>query len=152
MARQPPSGPRLPQFRGFTNTIRHITLVRTPLDEWSAGRRELYLTTYNKYNTDRHPWTGDIRNRKSSKRGAADPSVRTRGHWDRLKQNLLLSTTEYQKTFTAHKSIYWISAIWLGNKILLFLTHTYCPSSFILRWRHGTHNAVDTTSSLGNTN
>jgi hypothetical protein len=38
-------------FRGFTITIfRHTTLGRTPLDEWSAGRRDLYLTTHNTHN------------------------------------------------------------------------------------------------------
>jgi len=37
-----PSGPRLPHCLGFT-----ITLGRTPLDEWSARRRDLYLTTNN---------------------------------------------------------------------------------------------------------
>ena len=28
-----------------THSVRHITLGRTPLDEWSARRRDLYLTT-----------------------------------------------------------------------------------------------------------
>jgi hypothetical protein len=31
---------------GFTMTLRHTTLGRTPLDEWSARRRDLYLTTH----------------------------------------------------------------------------------------------------------
>jgi hypothetical protein len=35
--------------RGFTITLRHTTLGRTPLDEWSARCRDLYLTTH------RHP-------------------------------------------------------------------------------------------------
>jgi hypothetical protein len=35
-------------FRGFVNTLMgHTTLGRTPLDEWSARRRNLYLTTRN---------------------------------------------------------------------------------------------------------
>jgi len=29
---------------------RHTTLGRTPLDEWSAGHRDLYRTTYNSHN------------------------------------------------------------------------------------------------------
>ena len=33
--------------RGFTFTLRHTTLSRTPLDGWSARRRDLYLTTHN---------------------------------------------------------------------------------------------------------
>ena len=45
-----PNGPRLPHCRGFTITLRHITLGRTPLDEWSARRRDIYLTTHNSHN------------------------------------------------------------------------------------------------------
>jgi hypothetical protein len=45
MARQP--GP--PHYRGFTITLRHTTIGRTPLDEWSARRRYLYLTTHNRH-------------------------------------------------------------------------------------------------------
>jgi hypothetical protein len=41
------SGP--PHYRGFTITFRHSTLGRTPLDEWSACRRDLYLATHNTY-------------------------------------------------------------------------------------------------------
>ena len=38
------SGPGLPNYRCFTITLRHITLGRTPLDEWSVRSRDLYLT------------------------------------------------------------------------------------------------------------
>jgi hypothetical protein len=50
MARQPPSGQRPPHYREFIITLRHTTLSRTPLDEWSARRRDLYLTTNNTQN------------------------------------------------------------------------------------------------------
>jgi hypothetical protein len=36
-----PSGPGPPHYRGFTITLRHITLGRTPLDEGSARRTHL---------------------------------------------------------------------------------------------------------------
>ena len=39
------SGPEPPRCRGLTIPLRHTTLGRTPLDEWSARRRELHLTT-----------------------------------------------------------------------------------------------------------
>jgi hypothetical protein len=32
------------------HTQRRITVSRTPLDEWSARRRDLYLTTHNTHN------------------------------------------------------------------------------------------------------
>jgi hypothetical protein len=40
-------GPGPPHYRGFTITLRHITLGRTPLDEGPVRRRDLYLTTRN---------------------------------------------------------------------------------------------------------
>ena len=49
MAQQPPSGPRLPHCWGFMITLRHTTTGRTPLDEWSARRRDLYRTTHNNH-------------------------------------------------------------------------------------------------------
>jgi hypothetical protein len=48
-----PSRPRSPHYRGFTMTLGHITLSRTPLEEWSARRRDLYLTTHNTHK--KHP-------------------------------------------------------------------------------------------------
>jgi hypothetical protein len=48
MVRQPLGGLGLLIFRGFAIThFRHTTLGRTPLDEWPARRRDLYLTTHN---------------------------------------------------------------------------------------------------------
>ena len=41
------SGPGSSHYRGFTIAIRRITIGRTPLDEWSARCRELYVTTHN---------------------------------------------------------------------------------------------------------
>ena len=46
-----PSGPGSPHYWGFTITFKHTTLTRTPLDEWSAQRRDLYLTTHNTHKT-----------------------------------------------------------------------------------------------------
>jgi hypothetical protein len=45
-------------LRSFATTLTgHITLVRTPLDEWSAQRTDLYLTTHNTYRSqDRYPF------------------------------------------------------------------------------------------------
>jgi hypothetical protein len=45
-----PSRPRPPHYRGFTITLRHTTLSRTPLEEGWARRRDLYLTTHNTHN------------------------------------------------------------------------------------------------------
>jgi len=80
-----PSGPGSPHYRGYTITIGHTTLSRTLRDEWSARRRDLYLTTHNTQHsqqTNIHA-PGGIRTRNSSERAAADPRRRTSGHWDR---------------------------------------------------------------------
>jgi hypothetical protein len=39
-----------PHSRGFLDHTRRTTVGRTPLDEWSARRRDLYLTTHNTHN------------------------------------------------------------------------------------------------------
>ena len=70
---------------GSNNTQRRTTVGRTPLDEWSARRTDLYLTTHNK-----HPCPGRIRTHDFSRRTAADLSLRPRGHWDRLFDKLFL--------------------------------------------------------------
>jgi hypothetical protein len=46
-----PSGPGPPHSRGFLDhTQRHITVSRTPLEEWSACLRNLCLTVHNTHN------------------------------------------------------------------------------------------------------
>ena len=47
-----PSGPRASSFTRFflDHTQRHTTVGRNPLNEWSARRRDLYLTTHNTHN------------------------------------------------------------------------------------------------------
>jgi hypothetical protein len=42
-----PNGPRPPHYRGLKITLRHTTFGKTPLNERSARRRVLYLTTHN---------------------------------------------------------------------------------------------------------
>jgi hypothetical protein len=44
-----PGGPGPPHWRGFTITLRHITLGRTLPDGRSARHRDLYLTTSNTF-------------------------------------------------------------------------------------------------------
>ena len=56
-------GPWPPHFWGFLDhTQRRTTVGRTPLDEWSARRRDLYLTTHNTHNRQTSIgllWTSD---------------------------------------------------------------------------------------------
>jgi hypothetical protein len=78
LAWQPPVGQGLliHEVWFLDHTQRRITVGRTPLDEWSARRRDLYLTTHNAHNrqTDRHPcprWDSNAQ------------SQQARSHWDR---------------------------------------------------------------------
>ena len=51
LAQQPPSGARAFSFTRFLDhPQRHTTFGRTPLHDWSARRRDLYLTTHNSHN------------------------------------------------------------------------------------------------------
>jgi hypothetical protein len=104
-----PSGPLPPHVRGFTITFRHTTLGRapldwwsdrhrglypltlrqielgrTPLDEWSARRTDLRLTTHNTHDRETTMPPAGFEPRNPSKRTAAEPCLRLRGHWDRL--------------------------------------------------------------------
>jgi len=45
-----PTRARASSFMRFLDHTRLTTVGRTPLDEWSARRRDLYLTTHNTYN------------------------------------------------------------------------------------------------------
>ena len=56
------------------------------MDEGSARRRDLYVTTHQTQRTDVHA-PGGIRTRSPSKQAATDPRLRLRGHWDRPNKN-----------------------------------------------------------------
>jgi len=69
-------------LRFLDHTQWRTTVGRTPLDEWSAHRRDLYLTTHNTHNIQTcMPPVGF--QPTISRRAAADPHLRPRGHWDR---------------------------------------------------------------------
>jgi len=60
-----------PHSWGFLNhTQRRTTVSRTPLDEWSARRRDLYLTTHNTHNRQisMPPWDSNSRSQQANGR------------------------------------------------------------------------------------
>jgi hypothetical protein len=81
MAQHPIVGHGLLTIEASRSNSRPTTLGRSPLDGRSARRRDLYLTTHNIHKTDIHS-PSEIRTRNTSKRAAADPRLRPRGHWD----------------------------------------------------------------------
>ena len=68
----------------FLDHIQRLTTVgRTPLDEWSARRRDLYLTTHNTHYRQTSMTAGGVRTHNLSRRAAADLRLRPGGHWYR---------------------------------------------------------------------
>jgi hypothetical protein len=86
------------------HTQRRTTVSRPLLDEWSARRRDFYLTTHN--TRDKHHALGGIRTHNPSKRGPADLRFRPRGHWDRQ-----LSLPWYDILFKVWKLLRYIHSV-----------------------------------------
>jgi len=75
-----PSGPRPPHYRGFTSTLRHTTLSKTPLEKWSVWL--LLDNTQHSQETNIHV-PGRIWTHSTNKWAAAHSCLRTHGHRDR---------------------------------------------------------------------
>ena len=87
-------------LRFLDYTQRRSTVGRTPPDEWSAGRRDLYLTTHNTHNRQHIHAPSGIRTHDLSRRAAANLRLRLRGHWNFLKIHIniiFLSTPHSSK-------------------------------------------------------
>jgi hypothetical protein len=74
------SGPGPPHYRDFTITLRLTTIGGTPLDEWSARSKNLYLTTHNTLKRVTSMPSGGIRTRNCSKGAAVNSRLRLCGH------------------------------------------------------------------------
>jgi hypothetical protein len=69
-------------LRFLDHTQRRTTVDRTPLDEWSARRRDLNLTTHNTHNRQTSTLPVRFEPTLFSRRVAAHLRLRPRGHWD----------------------------------------------------------------------
>jgi len=74
-----PSGPGSPHYPGFTITLTHTTLGRA-LDERSARRRDLYLTTHNTHKGQKSMPPAGFAPAFPASGAAVDPCLRPRGH------------------------------------------------------------------------
>jgi hypothetical protein len=83
LAQQTPSPwARVSSFTRFLyHTQRRTTVGRTPLDEWSARRRQHTTLT-----TDKHPCPRRDSTHNLRRRAAADLRLRPRGHWGRWRR------------------------------------------------------------------
>jgi hypothetical protein len=74
---------------------RWITTVgRTPLDDWSARRKDTNLTTHNTHNRQTSMRPGGILTQNVIRRAAVDLRLRPRDHWDR---QINISSTNLQR-------------------------------------------------------
>jgi len=80
-----PGVTRPPVRWGFYITLRHTTLGRTRLDEWSA--RPVAETSTWQHTTSMPP--AGFEHSNPGQRAAADPRLRPRDHWDRRKTEVL---------------------------------------------------------------
>jgi len=79
---------------------RRTTVGRTPLEEWSARRRDLYRTTHNTHNRQTSmPPVGF--------EAAADLRLRPRGHWDRQSGTLCSINLIYLWYQTPRLAVAW---------------------------------------------
>jgi len=97
--------------RGLSHSIKHAsTLGRTPLDEWSVRRRDLYLNTT--LTRDGRPCFRRDSN-PNSKRAAADPRLRPRGHFFCI---IIFSRMSWLSLGPTQLPVQWIPALFGGGK------------------------------------
>ena len=78
-----PSGPGPPHYRGLMITLRRTTLGTAPPEKViSLTQTSLPENTQRSEGANIHAF-GGVRTHNASKREAADPSLRPRGHWHR---------------------------------------------------------------------
>jgi hypothetical protein len=103
--RDSPQWAKASSFTGFLDHTQWRTTVgRTPLDKWSARRRDLYLTTHS---TNNRQTFGGIRTHNLSRRAAADLRLRSRGHWDRPFSNVRAVRVLFLFTISFNYHILW---------------------------------------------
>jgi len=88
------------RFLYVDHTRRRITVGRTPPDEWSARRREFYLTTHNTHNRQTSMW--DV---------GFEPTIPASDHWDR-QLSLLFTLNLYVYTRMTRKSLHLPATGW----------------------------------------
>ena len=121
-------GPTRVMASSFTkfldHTQRRITVGRTPLDEWSARRRDLYLTTHNNHNRQTSMPPGGIRTHDLTRRAATDLRLRPRGYWDRpsccVASNNMVIIKQWIAKYVNWSSRGLVRPGWLSRQRLLF--------------------------------
>ena len=116
-------------LRFLDQTQRRTAVGRTPLDEWSARRIDLYLTTHDTHNRQTSMPPGGIRTHDLNRRAAADLLLRPRGHWDRHQRYISLLINVHHLVIYIYIYIFFL--LWrcdptrvIASSFLRFLDHT----------------------------
>jgi len=100
----------------FTRFLDHTqwrtTLGRTRLDEWSARRRNIYLTKHNIYS--RQTCTRWIRTHNLSSQAVVGPRPRPRGHWDRPLVPIEYTMYKTKRVFFRRTQLVFLIQTWLN--------------------------------------
>jgi hypothetical protein len=78
----------------FEDSLPHSDIPHTVGFLWTSNRLSAEISTWQHTTTHNrhHPYTGGIQTHNPSKRAAADPRLRPRGHWDRRSGSLVTIT------------------------------------------------------------
>jgi hypothetical protein len=137
--RESPVGLKLPHYRGLMMKFRQTTLGRTRLDEWSARRTELYLTTHNNRKRQTSiPPVGFKPIIPASKR-QQNNAFRSHGHWKRqniittiLKPPLFYHTyikCSFETVYKRNMALKFVLKIFIIVPCKLFQSLLYCCNS-----------------------
>jgi len=115
-------------FLRFLDHTRHTTVSRTPLDEWSARRRDLYLTTHDTHNRQTSMPPVGFETHDLSRRATADLRLRPRGHWDRHNAGVCTNKYEPYSTMQVYAPINMkLTAQWLIWECYITFLNKYSP-------------------------
>ena len=81
---QPPVGQGLVVEASRSHSIKHTKLGTTALDEWSARRRDLYLTSHTTHKREKNISPAGLELKFPASEQPQNPRLRTRGNWDQL--------------------------------------------------------------------
>ena len=102
-----------------TQHSQQTDIHRTPLDEWSARRTDLYLTTHNTHNRQTC-----FRTRNRSKQAVAAPRIRPRSQWDAMTQNINWIRTSCNTSHSILTSILISSTLRRMHSLVLSISET----------------------------
>ena len=104
----------------------HTTLGRTPLDDWSAQRRDLCLTAHNNHETQTIHAHGGIRTRNHSKRAVADEVISL--NFTALSCGMGYAVAQLAEALSGKPGVRWFDSRWCRSfsLILSFQPH-YTP-------------------------